>query len=323
MFPCPPEAQRLLDPCRDEAAVVAALQQRIQGRIDWTRAAGGGCAVGRSRARTRRRSGRWNRCCAVPDQQQRGPGFDAPCREPAAGAGHAHGRRAHGRPTGPCGFDTDGDGPHKLLAALASSAIQFSKQLRPARRTKAACSSASGADRGDRHRARHPAAGPAVRARRSIAEAQAEAAAARREATQLRFSFDMLGEGARTEADAERYLASYAAAPCARWSGNRAPVRKVSDGISIKPSALFSRYEVLARVSLPRCCRAWWQPCSSAVEADSTLNARCRARLSGWSLLDVLTPLVTASRRRAPGGGAALVCGAGPPDAGARGHRAR
>ena len=43
----------------------------------------------------------------------------------------------------------------------------------------------------------------------TIAEGLNEAAAARKQQPQLRFSFDMLGEGARNEADAQRYLASY------------------------------------------------------------------------------------------------------------------
>ena len=43
----------------------------------------------------------------------------------------------------------------------------------------------------------------------SIEEALGEAAAARRNLPRLGFSFDMLGEGARTEADAQRYLRAY------------------------------------------------------------------------------------------------------------------
>src|SRR4051812_6797431 len=42
-----------------------------------------------------------------------------------------------------------------------------------------------------------------------IGEAMAEAKAARKRQGNLRFSYDMLGEGARTGADAERYFASY------------------------------------------------------------------------------------------------------------------
>ena len=45
---------------------------------------------------------------------------------------------------------------------------------------------------------------------RSITEAQEEADRQRGGHANLRFSYDMLGEGARTERDAERYLAAYA-----------------------------------------------------------------------------------------------------------------
>jgi RHH-type transcriptional regulator, proline utilization regulon repressor / proline dehydrogenase / delta 1-pyrroline-5-carboxylate dehydrogenase len=63
-------------------------------------------------------------------------------------------------------------------------------------------------------------------------------------ASNLRFSYDMLGEGARTDADALRYLASYrnaieSIAANARndWAAEQ------NDGISIKLSALHPRYE--------------------------------------------------------------------------------
>ncbi len=62
-----------------------------------------------------------------------------------------------------------------------------------------------------------------------------------------RYSFDMLGEGARTAADAERYFASYADAIAAigRSAGNaRLPDRP---GISVKLSALHPRYEAMSR----------------------------------------------------------------------------
>jgi len=56
-------------------------------------------------------------------------------------------------------------------------------------------------------------------------------------------SFDMLGEGARTEADAERYEASYAAAieAVGKNAGGSGPER--GHGISVKLSALSPRYE--------------------------------------------------------------------------------
>lgn len=62
-----------------------------------------------------------------------------------------------------------------------------------------------------------------------------------------RYSFDMLGEGARTAEDAKRYAASYAAAIEA--IGKAAGNQKLPDrpGISVKLSALHPRYEALSR----------------------------------------------------------------------------
>ncbi len=65
------------------------------------------------------------------------------------------------------------------------------------------------------------------------------------EAKGYRHSYDMLGEGARTAADAERYLASYAKAieAIGRTAGSKAlPERP---GISVKLSALHPRYEAV------------------------------------------------------------------------------
>lgn len=62
-----------------------------------------------------------------------------------------------------------------------------------------------------------------------------------------RYSYDMLGEGARTAADAERYYQSYADAITAigRRAGNAAlPARP---GISVKLSALHPRFEAISR----------------------------------------------------------------------------
>jgi RHH-type proline utilization regulon transcriptional repressor/proline dehydrogenase/delta 1-pyrroline-5-carboxylate dehydrogenase len=62
-----------------------------------------------------------------------------------------------------------------------------------------------------------------------------------------RYSFDMLGEGARTAGDADRYFNAYAAAIDAigQVSGNRPlPDRP---GISVKLSALHPRYEAVSR----------------------------------------------------------------------------
>jgi RHH-type proline utilization regulon transcriptional repressor/proline dehydrogenase/delta 1-pyrroline-5-carboxylate dehydrogenase len=67
-----------------------------------------------------------------------------------------------------------------------------------------------------------------------------------------RYSFDMLGEGARTARNAERYFASYTDAIDAigRAAGNRPlPERP---GISVKLSALHPRYEAVSRARVMR-----------------------------------------------------------------------
>jgi len=77
----------------------------------------------------------------------------------------------------------------------------------------------------------------------SIEEALARAAHHR----EFRYSYDMLGEGARNDADAQRYFSSYARAIDAIGliAGNAAlPDRP---GISVKLSALHPRYEAVSR----------------------------------------------------------------------------
>ena len=82
---------------------------------------------------------------------------------------------------------------------------------------------------------------------RTIEEALKRAASD--EAVGYRHSFDMLGEAARTAADAERYFQSYTAAIEA--IGEAAGGRGVYDapGISVKLSALFPRYEFAQAVA--------------------------------------------------------------------------
>jgi len=77
----------------------------------------------------------------------------------------------------------------------------------------------------------------------SIEEALGRAAAHR----EFRYSYDMLGEGARTAAGAERYFESYARA--IRAIGLTAGNSRLPDrpGISVKLSALHPRYEAISR----------------------------------------------------------------------------
>jgi RHH-type proline utilization regulon transcriptional repressor/proline dehydrogenase/delta 1-pyrroline-5-carboxylate dehydrogenase len=78
---------------------------------------------------------------------------------------------------------------------------------------------------------------------RTIEEALARAKAHRH----LRYSFDMLGEGARSSADADNYFAAYAGAIAAIGAdgGNKNP--RMQSGISVKLSALHPRYEAISR----------------------------------------------------------------------------
>ncbi len=77
---------------------------------------------------------------------------------------------------------------------------------------------------------------------RTIAEGLERARAA--EAKGYRYSYDMLGEAARTDADAERYLEAYskAIAIIGKAAAGRGPV--AAPGISVKLSALHARYEL-------------------------------------------------------------------------------
>jgi RHH-type proline utilization regulon transcriptional repressor/proline dehydrogenase/delta 1-pyrroline-5-carboxylate dehydrogenase len=82
-----------------------------------------------------------------------------------------------------------------------------------------------------------------------------EAALARaqpRSGLPARYSFDMLGEGARTAGDAERYFNSYASAIEA--IGRTAPNRLLPDrpGISVKLSALHPRFEATSSIRVMR-----------------------------------------------------------------------
>ncbi|MBN9205864.1 L-glutamate gamma-semialdehyde dehydrogenase [Methylibium petroleiphilum] len=139
----------------------------------------------------------------------------------------------------------DGDGPHKMLASLSASAIALSKRFLPDGEHPPGLLQRLGAQ---------TVVAATVRAiqllgrqfvlGQSIGEALGEARSQRKAQPQLRFSFDMLGEGARTAHDAQRYLRSYRdaiAAIAAAAVAGAGP--EANDGISIKLSALFPRYE--------------------------------------------------------------------------------
>ena len=203
---------------------------------------------------------------------------------------------------GKADFDGASGGPHKLLANLSASAIALSKKFLPENDAESGVLKRLGAQ---------TVVAATVRAiqllgrqfvlGRSIKEAMGEAASARKALSGLRFSYDMLGEGARTEADAQRYLASYLNAIHAIAKGSSGQGPEVADGISIKLSALFSRYEDAQRERvfgelLPRV----WQLIEPAARADInlTIDAEESDRLE--LSLDVLDALAQRIAREFP-----------------------
>lgn len=145
-------------------------------------------------------------------------------------------------------FDTHAEGPHPWLATLSSHALALSKKMLPDADAPAGLMQRLGAQtvvaatvRAIQVLGRQFVLGHDIRA------AMAEATTARRQQAGLRFSYDMLGEGARTEADARRYLAAYLGAIDALAGRAIAASPRSADGISVKLSALFPRYEEAQR----------------------------------------------------------------------------
>ena len=271
----PPPVARLPYPYRDELAVLAQLMRGLAGASDWAAAM---------------RSARpWVQ--AVRDNPAPFWAMESLLREyPISSAeGLALMRLAEALlrvpdaetaialtadQLGKAQFDAAAGGPHKMLASISASAISLSKKFLPE----------SDADSGLFKRlGAHTVVAATVRAiqllgrqfvlGRSIKEAMSEAASARKALGGLRFSYDMLGEGARTEADAQRYLASYLNAINAIAGAKNSAGPEAADGISIKLSALFSRYEDAQRERvlnelLPR----MWQLIEPAARADINLT---------------------------------------------------
>ncbi|MEO3690701.1 bifunctional proline dehydrogenase/L-glutamate gamma-semialdehyde dehydrogenase PutA [Roseateles paludis] len=313
MFACPPEAQRLPDPYRDEAEVVEHLAALLAGQLDWPSAQAAATPwVAQVRAHPAPFWALESLLREYPISSNEGLALmrlaESLLRVPDTPTAIALTADQLGR----AAFDADADGPHKLLAALASSAIGLSKQLLPGAQEEGGLFKRLGAQ---------TVVAATVRAiqllgrqfvlGRNIEEAQAEAAAARRSAAHLRFSFDMLGEGARTEPDAERYLASYAGALQALAAQRMAGAGpEAADGISIKLSALFSRYEVLQRervftTLLPRV----WQLVQLAAEANLnlTLDAEEAERLElSLDVFDALAARIAAEHPQWRGFGLAV-----------------
>ena len=166
----------------------------------------------------------------------------------------------------------------QVLARLARAAIALSKHFLPDADKPQAGSGLMG------RLGAHTVAAAALRAvqlmgrqfvlGQDMGQAMDHADAARRQQAGLRFSYDMLGEGARTAADAQRYWHSYADAIrvlAAAAQAGRGP--QGNDGISIKLSALHPRYEESQRDRVMQELLPWvWDLCLRAARADINLT---------------------------------------------------
>ncbi|WP_414710127.1 L-glutamate gamma-semialdehyde dehydrogenase [Roseateles sp.] len=275
-FVAPPEHPRLPEAYRPEAGVVQALAERVGGALNWPDViATAGPWVEQVRNNPAPFWAMESLLREYPITSAEGLALmrlaEALLRVPDAPTAIALTADQLGR----ADFDGASEGsPHKMLAALSASAISLSKRFLPGADDDGGLFKRLGAQ---------TVVAATVRAiqllgrqfvlGRNIQEAMGEADAARKQQKQLRFSYDMLGEGARTEHDALRYQAAYVGAIQAIAAGRRAESPEGSDGISIKLSALFSRYEVLQRERvfaelLPRV----WRLIELAAEANINLT---------------------------------------------------
>lgn len=275
MFTAPPPSARLPYPYRDEMDVVHGLLAPLAAGLDWTKAAG--MAAPWVQAVRERPAPFWameSLLREYPISSAEGLALmrlaEALLRVPDAETAIA----LTADQLGKAEFDASSGGPHKMLASLSASAISLSKKFLPDSDGESGLLKRLGAQ---------TVVAATVRAiqllgrqfvlGRSIREAMDEAASARRQHASLRFSYDMLGEGARTEADARRYHAAYVNAIRAIAADRVADAPEAADGISIKLSALFSRYEDAQRdrvfaEMLPRV----WELVELAAQANINLT---------------------------------------------------
>jgi len=248
-FPLPPETQRLPDPYREEMGVVKSLAQSLETGFAWQAVIEQARPwVEQVRANPAPFWAMESLLREYPITSAEGLALmrlaEALLRVPDAPTAIALTADQLGR----ADFDGASEGPHKMLASLSATAISLSKKFLPGAQEEGGLFKRLGAQ---------TVVAATVRAiqllgrqfvlGRNIQEAMAEAASQRRQLPVLRFSYDMLGEGARTEDDARRYLAAYVGAIKAIAAGQKPSSPTDGDGISIKLSALFSRYDVLQR----------------------------------------------------------------------------
>ncbi|CAM8638594.1 bifunctional proline dehydrogenase/pyrroline-5-carboxylate dehydrogenase [Comamonadaceae bacterium] len=168
-------------------------------------------------------------------------------------------------------FEASGD---KVLSRLSSTAIALSKHFLPDAQNEPGLMAKLGA---------RTVVAATLRAvqllgrqfvlGQTMPEAMKEADVSRKKAN-VRFSYDMLGEGARTDKDALRYLKSYAdAIEFIAARANKTGTLAENDGISIKLSALYPRYEDAHRQAvLDELVPRVWTLCEAAAAANINLT---------------------------------------------------
>ncbi len=308
-----PTNARLPFPYRSEADVVDASLAALQGRLDWPAVIA--AATPWVRAVREKPAPFWaleSLLREYPISSAEGLALmrlaEALLRVPDAETAIALTADQLGR----ADFDGAAEGtPHRMLAQLSASAIALSKRFLPERENPPGLLQRLGS---------RTVVAATVRAiqllgrqfvlGRTIQEAMAEADGQRKALPGLRFSYDMLGEGARTEADAQRYLASYRHAIGAIAAGRAAGTPMAADGISIKLSALFSRYEDAQRGRvfehlLPRVASLAEQ--AAAANLNLTIDAEESDRLElSLDLFEALAAQIARHHPRWAGFGLAL-----------------
>jgi RHH-type proline utilization regulon transcriptional repressor/proline dehydrogenase/delta 1-pyrroline-5-carboxylate dehydrogenase len=273
--PLPSGAPRLPFPYRGEAEVVAASLATLQGRLDWTAV----MAMSRPWVHGARATPApfWameSLLREYPISKPEGLALmrlaEALLRVPDVETAIALTADQLGR----ADFDAGStEGPHKMLASLSASAIGLSKRFLPDAAGEGGLLQRLGA---------RTVVAATVRAiqllghqfvyARTIGDAVQQAQGL----GMVRFSFDMLGEGARTSAAATEYLAAYQSAIQVIAQGRR-PATGIAgpqgrDEISVKLSALYPRFEDAQRGRvmselLPRL----WTLVQAAAQADINL----------------------------------------------------
>ena len=275
----PPEIQRLPDPYLPEAPVVRAALARLEGALDWAAAAQ--VATPWVDAVRKQPPPFWameSLLKEYPISSAEGLALmrlaEALLRVPDAPTAIALTADQLGR----ADFSSSSDG---ALARLSASAIALSKKFLPESEAAAGEAASKGLLGKLGARAVVAATLRAVQLLgrqfvlgQTIGDALGEADSARRQQPGLRFSYDMLGEGARTAHDAERYLQSYQGAIEAIAARSQPGARvEAHDGISIKLSALHPRYEAFQRARvLTELVPRVWGLCEQAARANINLT---------------------------------------------------